>query len=391
MKILFVSAPALDARFGGAKPFLELAEQFEALGWQPELVSLAEEVPGHGSRVRVGRARFLCDLIASRGDAYDVVDFDHEYLPFERATFPRDTLLVARSVLLCQRVAVSSFPQHLSARRIVGRVLRDSARRADQREMAAFAQATVLNADLVNVSNDDDAEFLVQAGIERGKVVVLPFGMSASRLSDFALAPPEEDVTRVAFVGTFDWRKGAADMPRIVERVIRNAPGARFRLIGTSGMFSTADAVKRFFPRGLRPYVEVVPTYDPAQLPALLADCTLGFFPSYLEGFPFAVVEMLAASLPVVAYDVPGPRMMLDSNNLVAPGDVDAMAARIASRFRDPIALARERLAAKRRAEQFRWEDIAAATAGLYGRRLALLRADHTDVSGPAEAGKAHR
>ncbi len=228
MKILFVSAPALDARFGGAKPFLELAEQFEALGWQPELVSLAEEVPGHGSQVRVGRARFLRDLIVSRGDAYDVVDFDHEYLPFERATFPREALLVARSVLLCQRVAVSSFPQHLSTRRIVGRVLRDSARRADQREMAAFAQATVLNADLVNVSNDDDAEFLVQAGIERGKVVVLPFGMSASRLSEFALAPSEEVVTRIAFVGTFDWRKGAADMPRIVERVICN--GARSAL-----------------------------------------------------------------------------------------------------------------------------------------------------------------
>jgi glycosyltransferase involved in cell wall biosynthesis len=389
MKILFVSAPALDARFGGAKPFLELAEQFEALGWQPELVSLAEEVPGHGSQVRVGRARFLRDLIVSRGDAYDVVDFDHEYLPFERATFPREALLVARSVLLCQRVAVSSFPQHLSTRRIVGRVLRDSARRAGRREGENFAQATVLNADLVNVSNDDDVEFLVQAGVARGKVVVLPFGMSASRLSEFGRVSPEGGPTRVAFVGTFDWRKGAADMPRIVEGVLRSAPAARFRLIGTSGMFSTAAAVQRHFPRELRRCVEVVPTYDPSELPALLADCTVGFFPSYLEGFPFAVLEMLAASLPVVAYDVPGPRMMLDSSNLVAPGVVDAMATRIVSLARDPIALARERLRARRRAEQFRWEDIAAATAALYEQRLASFRAHHVEDSQPAEAGKA--
>ncbi len=95
-------------------------------------------------------------------------------------------------------------------------------------------------------------------------------------------------------------------MPRIVERVVHDAPGTRFRLLGTSGMFPSADDVQRCFPRDLRRYVEVVPTYDPAELPGLLADCAMGFFPSYLEGFAFAVLEMLAASLPVVAYDVPG-------------------------------------------------------------------------------------
>ena len=97
----------------------------------------------------------------------------------------------------------------------------------------------------------------------------------------------------------------------------------------------------------------------------------MGFFPSYLEGFPFAVLEMLAASLPVVAYDVPGPRMMLDRDDLVAAGDADAMAGRIAALLRDPLALIEAQREARRRAERFRWEDIASSTASVYAERLA--------------------
>ena len=389
MKVLFVSVPPLDARFGGAKPFLELAAQFAALGWQPELVSLAEQIPGGGPETRFARARYLRDMLMSTGDAYDVVDFDHEYLPFDREALPAGTLLVARSVLLCQRVALTSFPQLFSARRLVGRALRDRARRADQREMAVYADETVRNADLVNVSNDDDVEFLTRAGISREKVVVFPFGISASRLNELARQSPSPEIARIAFVGTFDWRKGAADMPRIVERVVQDAPGTRFRLLGTSGMFSTAADVQRCFPRDLRRCVEVVPTYDPAELPDLLADCTVGFFPSYLEGFGFAVLEMLAASLPVVAYDVPGPRMILDPGSLVARGDADAMAARIVALVSDPTALAEAQSAARRRVERFRWEEIAGSTAAVYEQRLALLRTDGLDVSRRAEAGRA--
>jgi glycosyltransferase involved in cell wall biosynthesis len=233
----------------------------------------------------------------------------------------------------------------------------------------------------VNVSNDDDVAFLTQAGVADEKVVVFPFGLSAERFTELARNSTSAETPRVVFVGTFDWRKGAADMPRIVEGVVHRAPGTRFRLLGTSGMFSTAADVQRCFPRDLRQYVEVVPTYEPAELPGLLADCALGFFPSYLEGFPFAVVEMLAASLPVIAYDVPGPRMILGSESLVVPGDTDAMAERIVALVRDPAALTDSRVAARRRAERFRWEEIAASTATVYEQRLAVLRADVLDGS----------
>ena len=133
-----------------------------------------------------------------------------------------------------------------------------------------------------------------------------------------------------------------------------------------------------------------MPTFDTGELPGLLADCAMGFFPSYLEGFPFAVLEMLAASLPVVAYDVPGPRMMLDRDDLVAAGDADAMAGRIAALLRDPLALLEAQREARRRAERFRWEDIARSTASVYAERLAHDRSGGVDAAQPAaEAGRA--
>ena len=56
-------------------------------------------------------------------------------------------------------------------------------------------------------------------------------------------------------------------------------PGCRFKLLGTKGMLRTAGEVSAAFPRRLRPAVEVVPEFDPAKLPGLLADCSAGVFP----------------------------------------------------------------------------------------------------------------
>ena len=77
--------------------------------------------------------------------------------------------------------------------------------------------------------------------------------------------------------------------------------------------------------------VQCLATYDPAELPRLLADCTVGLFPSYVEGFGLAVLEQLAAGIPTIAYDVPGPSQILHSKRdlLLTPvGDAKTIAER---------------------------------------------------------------
>ncbi|MSU33694.1 MAG: glycosyltransferase [Pedosphaera sp.] len=89
-------------------------------------------------------------------------------------------------------------------------------------------------------------------------------------------------------------------------------------------------------------------------------------FPSAIEGFPFGVLEMLAAGLPVVAYRVPGPSAILASEYLVPLGDREGIALRLLSLLENPARLAAARTQAIARAAEFSWDDIARRTAARY-------------------------
>src|SRR5262249_39106222 len=156
----------------------------------------------------------------------------------------------------------------------------------------------------------------------------------------------------VAFVGTFDYRKGATDFPSLVSQVALAVPEVKFRLLGTTGLMKSADQVRAFFPARARRRMEVVPHYDPEALPELLAGPWVGVFRSYYEGFAFGVLEMLAAGIPVIAYDAPGPPMMLKREALVPPGDVGAMADKVIALLQGGSLLDAARLAARATAQQ---------------------------------------
>ena len=90
----------------------------------------------------------------------------------------------------------------------------------------------VIQSDLVNVANNDDRVELMRRGITAEKIIVVPFAIGRDRRSLFdavPVNPPEEP--RVAFVGTFDYRKGAHEFPEIVQRVVAAVPNVRFRLL----------------------------------------------------------------------------------------------------------------------------------------------------------------
>jgi len=156
----------------------------------------------------------------------------------------------------------------------------------------------------------------------------------------------------------YQLRKGSDDIPRIAKSVIEAHPSAHFRLLGTKGLFQTRREVLAHFPRSLRSQIEVVPRFEPERLPDLLADAHLGIFPSYYEGFGFGVLEMMAAGLPVIAYDAPGPPEMVPDSLLVPCGDWKAMATITISLLNDSDELKARRKQAQDRAEDFDWDRI---------------------------------
>jgi len=121
-------------------------------------------------------------------------------------------------------------------------------------------------------------------------------------------------------------------------------------------------------------FVEVIPQFNPDELPRLLSECAVGAFPSYVEGFGLAVVEQLAAGLPTVAYDAPGPRDILQGNLpelLVASGDTAKFSETVATILERGSASYQELSArSAQTALRFSWATIARETAAEYRKHL---------------------
>lgn len=378
MKILFCSNVPLSRELGAAKVVIELAEEMRNLGWtcrllDPDEVCASNESATAGGDFDAIYAQRLRDYLRRHAAEYDVVDYSHVHLPFSRAEFSPGTLFVARSVLLVHHLETIPLPCPQSVKARVGGLLKQAQRQVQRQRLVESATRTVRAADLVNVSNTADVnELSGHRGVDAARIAVIPFGIDAARrpLFDAVSTTPPFGAPMVAFVGTFDYRKGAAEFPAIVRAVASAVPEARFRLLGTRGLFAAEAEVRAHFPPFLRARIEVIPEFQPEALPGLLAPCSVGVFPSYFEGFPFGVLEMLAAAIPVVAYDAPGSPMMLTPDLLARRGDARGLSERVASLLCDPARLAAARLWARERSQAFTWRRAAESTSETYRRCL---------------------
>jgi glycosyltransferase involved in cell wall biosynthesis len=113
-----------------------------------------------------------------------------------------------------------------------------------------------------------------------------------------------------------------------------------------------------------------------AALPDHYRQADVFVLPSFEEGMANAVLEALAAGLPIVASAVYGNRDLVGADNgiLVAPADASAIAAAIAALAADPTARARMAEASRARALALGWEPVATAYRELLGEAVAAAR-----------------
>jgi glycosyltransferase involved in cell wall biosynthesis len=255
----------------------------------------------------------------------------------------------------------------------IGHLIKGASRKAQVQAWIRDATMTFREADLVNVSNDDDKTELVRRGLPADKISIIPFGISRSRRFLFDVVPslPPAQPT-VAFVGTFDPRKGANDLPKIMQYIAEALPNVKFRLLGAS--YKTEKEILAHFDKRLTNKIELITSFHSEELPELLSDCSVGIFPSYLEGFGFGVLEMLAASIPVIAYHAPGPPMMLPTEYMVPRGDIKSMAEKVITLLQNREKISAARLWAKQQSQQFSWQRVAQITSETYLHFLELKR-----------------
>ena len=371
MKILFCSPWRVDEKLGAPRVLIKLAAELETMGGVCTLIG-----PEHLGADAADYSDTLHRYLQTHAAAYDVIDFEYKWLRYRREDFPDEVLVAARSQLLHHHFLNVPLPPAPTLR---SRIRRRLLRPLDRKRLEARVRrdnVALREADLVIASNTQDTVVMQQHGIAAAKIHVCPNGISDARLAVFKtipVDPPEHPL--VAFIGMYGPRKGANEFPDIVRAVTQAIPDARFRLLGTRGMFKTETDVLRRFPRALRRHLDVIPRYAPEALPMLLTPCAAGIFPSYLEGFPLGVIEMLAAALPVIAFDAPGASDILPADYLVQQGDAQAMAECVITLLQDRERLAAARRWARQRAQQLRWRSSAEALKAAYEEALARKRA----------------
>ena len=370
LRLLMVVNAPWDRRLGAPRVQIELAEEFRALGHRVDKFSWEDAFPRPARMPRVAGltrsfARRARAFIRERGRGYDVIDARAGAMPVLEAELDFDGLLVTRSTGLLA-IYEREFVAADRARPGGGAgPLTAPARRLERAARERRHRLGIARCDLLNVLNSDE---LAYAGDELGigeRTVLFLHGLSAERAAAFAAArrPVSERLPTpvFAFIGSWHRRKGRGDTAAIVAATRAAAPGARFRFLGTGA--SAAEVIADC--GGEAAGIEVVPRFESEELPGLLGDVAAGFLPSYVEGFPFGVLELLAAGAPVVAYDAPGARETLprlDPSLLVRRGDGAALGARLGALLADPAELERLSTGAVGIAERLRWDEIAAAT-----------------------------
>jgi glycosyltransferase involved in cell wall biosynthesis len=386
LRILSIVNLPWDPRLGAARVWFELSEQWKKAGHKIDKYCLTDAFP-HPTTSRAlsaWRQATFCyhavRFVRRNAANFDIIDCLIGMLPASKQSLGFRGLLVGRSIGL--HTAYDEF-MRLSRKRwldqprgkFIGRVFYTFTNWLLKRN----ADRTLPYCDLLNVANEDEKRSLERHSVA-APVVVLPYGLNESERAAFANAarPAAERLARkeICFLGMWSLRKGSRDWPELVRAILKAAPAARFSFLGT---MTDEQTVLRDLQLALSEAIRCLTSYHPKELPRLIGHCAVGLFPSYIEGFGLSVIEQLAAGIPTIAYDVPGPRQIFKDHPqfLVPAGDVNAMTERALGILRmnesDYAALS---IRSREIAAQFRWEEIAAENIRAY--RAALTRVKAT-------------
>ena len=252
MKILFCSLNPVTQELGAPRALLGVAGGMAPLGWEWQIIG-PHEVSSQKPSVTPTRLQYSNDLreyLRRHAGGFDVVEYDYSCLPFPRSEFPGKTLFVARCVLLEHHLLTVRTPKVILCKQKLKRWLTGEKWRSQAhfKQTIYRADVTMANADIINVANVDDKALLVKRGIGPDKISVIPNGLTHEELHTLATVnTTPQHAPRICFLGTFDHRKGGADLPKLFSALLESVPNCQLRLLGTAGLHQTAERVRSFF------------------------------------------------------------------------------------------------------------------------------------------------
>lgn len=341
-KILMIMPSPFSRNFGASKVPMELADEYRNMGLTVEFFSSDHAFPWK-KLLRPRMARFLdfffppFSYYAKRfvqkvGKEFQVIDSNIGNLPFSKRQLNFPGALISRSAGFFPDYVEFDQKNRVFPKTAFGFFEDAFLKRALDKEMNGFFRA-MRYSDSIIVSTLEEKGKMRSVSPQKNDIWVAPPGIPRSFAEELRkVAHSTENRLKnpiVSFLGAWGARKGSRDWRAIILEVRKAIPQVMFHLLGTQW-----DKVKILKEIGsdLGEAIVVIPRYDFTTLPKLLAPSTVGAFPSYLEGFGIAPLEQMAAGIPVVGYDIPGPRDTVGKLNkeyLLAPGNTTGFAEKI--------------------------------------------------------------
>lgn len=228
------------------------------------------------------------------------------------------------------------------------------------------------------------------AGVPAAKLRVVRNGISPRRphsttVETRARLGLPKDARIVLTVGRLQAQKGYACLVETIPRIVARIPQARFIWAGEGPLEQQLRA--RIAALGLEKVVFLLGQRD--DIADLLAVADLFVLPSLFEGLPLAVLEAMAAGLPVVATQVCGlAETVVDSvtGRLVPAQDVAALTAAITQILGDPVIAARYGAAGRARYESdFGVDRMAREVAAIYDEVLRAAKPPASALGAPRD------
>lgn len=171
------------------------------------------------------------------------------------------------------------------------------------------------------------------------EICVIPNGVRtelfAPTTSDLQATSPSNATPRLLFIGKMGFLKGEADLLRALQ-LVKAEHGLRFRLDLLGQLSGEISALCRA--AGLEEELDQLGPVALSERIGYFQRADIFVLPTYAEGMPIAVIEAMAAGLPCVTTPVGGiPELIREGVEgfLVEPGDIQALATRLAQLLRE--------------------------------------------------------
>jgi glycosyltransferase involved in cell wall biosynthesis len=215
-------------------------------------------------------------------------------------------------------------------------------------------------------------------GVERGRLVVIPPGVSqaglkastteapaANRQPPFGAAqggPEALEGPLVLYVGSLFNRRRVPDLITAFALAARSIPGARLVIVGADRTWPRQDLRMIAAANNVTSQVEIREYVEQDELNRLYAEASVFAFLSEYEGFGLTPLEALSAGVPIVVLDTAIAREVYGPAAAYVGRDVDATAAALQRFLATPEAAAEQLSHAPEVLARYSWDRAADET-----------------------------